>query len=142
MLQPGWPDLDQEVLRSEGIWLCMACETCVTRCPQEVDLPKVVDFLRTEAVRLGVAHPRSRDILAFHHAFLDSIRVTGRLFEVGLVADYKVRSFHFLKDVLLAPKLYVRGKLGLLPHVIKDRSAMKRIFSRTVGYKAPGGVKA
>jgi heterodisulfide reductase subunit C len=139
LLQYGFPELDRQVLSCEAIWLCVACETCVTRCPQEVDIPKVMDFLREEAVALGVAHPRSRDILAFHRSFLDSIKYTGRLFEIGLVAGYKLRSRHLLKDVMLAPRMYVRGKLGLLPHMVKDKAGIRRIFQRTIGAK---GVKA
>jgi heterodisulfide reductase subunit C2 len=133
MLQYGLPEMDMRVLRSEGIWLCLSCETCSARCPQDVEIPKVVDFLRGEAVRLGVAHPGSKDILAFHRAFLDSIEHTGRLYEVGLVADYKLRSRHFLKDVMLAPKMYFKGKLGLFPHLIKDRKGMKALFQRATG---------
>ena len=129
-LQLGFAELDQKVLRSEGIWLCLACETCSSRCPQEVDITKVMDFLRQEALRLDVAHPKSKDILAFHRAFLDSIHYTGRLYEVGLVADYKLRSLHFLKDVALAPRMYLKGKLGLLPHTIKDRKGVSDLFAR------------
>ena len=132
-LQMQAPNLDRRVLASEGIWLCLGCETCSSRCPQEVEVAKVMDFVRTEALAQGLAHPRSKDILAFHRAFLDSIRTTGRLYEIGLVADYKLRSRHFLKDVALAPKMYLRGKLPLLPHLIKGRDAMKRIFQRTLG---------
>jgi heterodisulfide reductase subunit C len=135
LVQFGDPAWDRQALKSEGIWLCLACETCSTRCPQEVEVPKVMDFLRTEAVRLDLAHPRSRDILAFHRAFMDSVRETGRLYEIGLVADYKLRSRHWLKDVLLAPKMFTRGKLPLLPHLIQGRSALKRIFQRTLGVK-------
>ena len=133
MLQYGLPEYDERVLRSEGIWLCLACETCSARCPQEVEIPKVMDFVRGEALRLGIAHPKSKDILAFHRAFLDSIEYTGRLYEVGLVADYKMRSRHFLKDVMLAPKMYVKGKLGLLPHLIRNRRGMKHLFKQTMG---------
>jgi len=139
--QFGDPEWDRRALACEGIWLCLACETCSTRCPQEVEIAKVMDFLRTEAVRLGVAHPRSRDILAFHRAFMDSVQATGRLYEIGLVADYKLRSRHFLKDVALAPKMFVRGKLPLFPHLIKGRDAMQRIFKRTLGSSARQGVK-
>jgi len=135
MLQLEMPEMDKRVLKSHGIWLCLACETCVTRCPKEVDLPKVMDFLREEALRQGLEHPKGRDILAFHRAFLDSIEQTGRLFEVGLVADYKLRSRHFLKDVALAPTMYMKGKLGLFPHIIKGRKALKQIFKRTIGNK-------
>jgi len=133
LLQLQQPALDQRVLASEGIWLCLTCETCSSRCPQEVEVAKVMDFVRSEAIARDVAHPRSRDILSFHRAFLDSIRTTGRLYEIGLVADYKVRSRHVLKDVALAPKMYLRGKLPLLPHLIKGRDEVKRIFQRTLG---------
>jgi heterodisulfide reductase subunit C len=128
LLQYGLEKYEKRVLQSEGIWLCLSCETCSARCPQDVDIPKVIDFLRGEAVRLGLAHPGSKDILALHRAFLDSIEQTGRLYEMGLVADYKLRSRHFLKDVALAPKMFFKGKLGLLPHLIKDRPGMKLLF--------------
>jgi heterodisulfide reductase subunit C len=141
LVQLGDPALDKQALQSQGIWMCLACETCSTRCPQEVEVPKVMDFLRTEAVAKGLAHPKSRDILAFHRAFMDSVRTTGRLYEIGLVADYKARSRHFLKDVTLAPKMFTRGKLPLVPHLIKGREAMKRIFQRTLGAHAKQGVK-
>jgi len=133
LVQFGDPAWDRQALQSEGIWLCLACETCTTRCPQEVEVPKVMDCLRTEAVRQNLAHPRSRDILAFHRAFMDSVRETGRLYEIGLVADYKLRSRHFLKDVMLAPRMFTRGKLPLVPHLIQGRDAIKRIFERTLG---------
>lgn len=133
LLQLGFPELEEKVLRSEGIWLCLSCNTCNTRCPQEVEIPKIMDFLRSEALRLHLEHPKSKDILAFHRAFLDSIHYSGRLYEVGLVADYKLRSGHLLKDVMLAPKMYVKGKLGLSPHLIKDRRGMKLLFKRTIG---------
>jgi heterodisulfide reductase subunit C len=137
LLQLNFPELEEKALKSEGIWLCLACETCSTRCPQDVAIPKVMDFLRGEALRRSLAHPRSRDILAFHRAFLDSIRHTGRLYEVGLVADYKARSLHLLKDLGLARRMYVRGKLALLPHLIRNRRGMKDLFRRTEGNGAP-----
>jgi heterodisulfide reductase subunit C len=131
LLQLGFPQMEARALASESLWLCLACEACSARCPQEVALPKVMDFLRQEAVRRGLAHPKSRDILAFHRAFLDSIRTTGRLYEVGLVAGYKVRTRHLLKDVALAPRMYLKGKLGLFPHRIGNREGMKRLFDLT-----------
>ena len=34
------------VLSSSTIWLCLSCETCSTRCPEDIDLAKVMDTLR------------------------------------------------------------------------------------------------
>ncbi len=132
MLQMGLPEYDETVLRSNSIWLCLTCETCITRCPQEVDYPKVADYLRVESLRRNMASPEAKDIIAFHRSFLDSIRYTGRLYEIGLVGAYKLRTRHFLQDILTAPKLFIKGKLGLLPHGIKDRGSMKKIFTQTL----------
>ncbi|MBI4946909.1 MAG: 4Fe-4S dicluster domain-containing protein [Bacteroidetes bacterium] len=34
------------VLNSNTIWLCASCETCTARCPQDVDIAKVMDAAR------------------------------------------------------------------------------------------------
>lgn len=131
MLQHGTPAFDDEVLRSEAIWLCLTCETCVTRCPQEVDLPRIMEALRQESLAQKKASKKAKDVIAFHKAFLDSIRMAGRLNEVGLIADYKLRSGHLMQDVMTAPKLMKRGKLGLIPHRIKGAKHVAKIMKRT-----------
>jgi heterodisulfide reductase subunit C len=130
LLQLGLPDMDNDVLQALSIWLCLTCETCAARCPQEVDLPKIMDYLRQQALAQGVAHPKAKDILTFHQAFLDTIRKNGRLHEVGLISTYKLKSFNLFQDVLVAPKLFARGKLKLLPHKIAGQEAVARIFER------------
>ncbi len=131
LLQLGLPELEEQALRSLSIWLCLTCETCAARCPQEVDLPRIMEYLRQESLRRGLVHPKAKDILAFHESFLDSIRKGGRLHEVGLIAGYKLRTLHLLQDVLVAPRLLKRGKLKLLPHSIPGRAAVRRLFERT-----------
>jgi heterodisulfide reductase subunit C len=138
LLQLGLPELEEEALRSLSIWLCLTCETCLARCPQEVDLPRIMDYLRQESLRRGLVHPKARDILAFHRAFLDSIRRNGRLHEVGLISTYKLKTMHLLQDVLVAPKLFARGKLKLLPHGIAGKDELRRVFERTAESAAGG----
>jgi len=135
LLQYGEAKYDERAMRSAGIWLCVSCETCSTRCPQEVEIPRIMDVVRSEALKRGLAHPKSKDILAFHQSFLETIEKHGRLFEVGLVQAYKLKTGHFFKDVMLAPKMFIRGKLGLRPHSVQDTAAVKRIFKRTLGHK-------
>ncbi len=130
LLQLGLPGCEEEVLRSLAIWLCLTCEQCSTRCPQEVDLARMMEHLRQESLRRGLVHPKARDILAFHQAFLDTIRRSGRLHEVSLIAAYKLKTLHLLQDVLAAPALLARGKLSILPHAIEGKAAVRRIFDR------------
>jgi heterodisulfide reductase subunit C2 len=114
-LQTGRPSSEETVLGSYTIWLCLSCHTCVARCPMEVDLPGVMDVLRQESLQRNLVHPRAKDIVAFHKSFLNTIRRFGRLWEVGLVAEYKLRTRHFWQDVLLVPGMLKRGKLSLVP---------------------------
>ena len=131
LIQLGLPEYDERALKSLTIWLCLACETCYTRCPKEVDLPKIMDFLRQESLRRGLAHPQAKNIIAFHKAFLDGIRYTGRLYEAGMTADYKLRNpASAMQDVFNAPKLFLKGKLKPFPHTIKNRKAISRIFEK------------
>ena len=130
LLQLGLPGMEEEVLKAFSIWLCLTCETCAARCPQDVDLPKIMEYLRQESLRRGLVHPKAKEILAFHQSFLDSIKKNGRLHEVGLISSYKLKTLHLLQDVLVAPKLMARGKLNPLPHSIAGKDAIRRIFER------------
>lgn len=131
LLQLGTEEMEERALRSEAIWLCLTCETCHSRCPKEVDLAKIMEYLRSESMARGMVNPKAKDILAFHKSFLDCIKYTGRLYEVGLISDYKTRSWHFLQDLTAVPKLLKRGKMKFLPHLISGRAAVSRIFSLT-----------
>jgi heterodisulfide reductase subunit C2 len=131
MLQLRRQDLDERVLGSMAIWLCLTCQTCLSRCPKEVDLPKVMDFLRAESMRRGMVNPNARDIVDFHESFVSAINACGRVFEMGLITSYKMKSKHFLQDMLVAPKMFKRGKLHLLPHMIEGRKAVQDIIKRS-----------
>lgn len=135
MLQLDDTEMDEKVKRSLSIWLCVNCEMCIGRCPQEVDIPILMDYLRTKSLRQNKSNPKAKNIINFHRAFLDSINYTGRLYEVGLVADYKLRSGKFLQDVSIAPAMYLKGKLTLIPEMIKDRKSIKKIFNKTLKKK-------
>jgi heterodisulfide reductase subunit C2 len=131
MLQTGDEAEAEKLLRSMSIWLCVTCEMCVARCPMEIDIPKVMDFLRQKSLNENKANPRARKIIAFHKSFLDSINFTGRLYEMGLIVDYKMRTGDLLQDVTVAPKMFLKGKLNPFPELIKGRKNMSEIFKRT-----------
>lgn len=131
MLQTGDPDQLNKVLASMSIWLCVSCEMCVTRCPMEIDIPVLMDHLRQRSVQEKKTHPRANKIIAFHRSFLDSINYTGRLYEVGLIADYKLRTGTLSQDVGIAPRMLVKGKLNPVPELIRGRKKVAAIFNKT-----------
>jgi heterodisulfide reductase subunit C len=50
LLQIGQPG---RALAAQTIWTCAACLTCAARCPKDVDLARIMEALRTIALRRG-----------------------------------------------------------------------------------------
>ena len=118
----------EEVLSSRSIWLCGSCQACTTRCPNAIDVARIMDVLRHMAREAGLAtEPR---VKAFGDAFLDSVARNGRVYELGVVAGYVRRTGDVFADADLAPTALMKGKLGLLPHRIKGREHVAAIFRR------------
>ena len=131
MLQVEDEETDRALLQSETIWLCVSCETCISRCPMEIDIPQVMDYLRQKSIRENLQNKRAaKNIIPFHRSFLDSVRYTGRLYEVGLIAGYKARTLNLLQDLNIAPRMFMKGKLPLFPEMIKGKKQMSNIFKK------------
>jgi len=135
LLQTEDPKLEEKLLKSFAIWMCVTCEMCYGRCPMEIDIPKIMDYLRERSLKENKVNPKAKNIVKFHKAFLDSVNYTGRLSELGLTIDYKMRSLDLFQDVALAPKMIARGKLHFIPEFIKDTEKLKSIFSKTINKK-------
>lgn len=131
MLQLELPGYEEKILKSMSIWLCLACDQCYSRCPQEVLLSKVMDFLRQEAIRQNIVNPNAKDILKFHESFLSSIEKHGKLHELGLTASYKLKTMNLMQDITVAPGMLSKGKLSLFPHKVKNQKAIQKIFNKT-----------
>lgn len=132
LLQTKNPVNDARVLGSKTIWLCLNCENCFARCPKEIDMPGIMDYLRQQARRQGCINKEAYPIVAFHRSFLESVKQTGRLYEIGLVAGFKARTFRLLQDVKLVPAMLQKGKLNLLPETVKNKRKIKEIFAKTI----------
>jgi heterodisulfide reductase subunit C len=125
MVQLGMKD---ELLASKAIWMCVSCETCGTRCPNGIGTAQVMDVLREMCVREGRT-PADKTTVVFHQAFVNSIRRFGRVHEATMLATYKIKSGNLTGDLDVGLKLFLRGKIPLLPRKTKDGATIKRIFS-------------
>lgn len=126
MIQLG---MKEAVLRSHAIWLCISCETCGTRCPNEIDIGVLMDALREMAVEERVP-AAERNIHLLHEAFIKSIQRGGRVHEATMLVDYKWRSKDFFTDLVPGMMMFLKGKIPLFPSFIKGRKEIKRIFER------------
>jgi heterodisulfide reductase subunit C len=59
----------QEVLTSQFVWLCSTCYTCYERCPQDVNIPELMNAIRNIAVREGHIPPAFRQQAALLHNY-------------------------------------------------------------------------
>ncbi len=106
--------LEHEALSSATIWLCASCETCATRCPREIEIVRVMDYLRQKARLEGHTHA-IREVPIFINAFLTNLRRFGRLYEPLLVGSYNLASGHLTKDMDKAPAMLLKRKIALMP---------------------------
>jgi heterodisulfide reductase subunit C len=87
--------LKDKILNSTTIWLCASCETCATRCPNEIDIVRLMDTLRAESRKAGINSSVSK-ILKFHEAFVQQIKLKGRIDEALLMVNYELKAWDFL----------------------------------------------
>lgn len=126
MVQLGMKDA---VLNCSAIWLCVGCETCGTRCPNGIAIAPVMDVLKQMALAEGYG-AAERNSLAFHRSFVDNIRYLGRVHEITMLAEYKLRSLDLLSDLDLGVRMFLRNKLALLPKRVKRLGEVREMLSR------------
>ena len=128
MIQLG---LEKRVLSSSTIWLCASCEACSTRCPNEVELPAIMDTLKEMAIRDNMGSEEAV-IQAFHRLFLNCLRQYGRLHELSLLVCLKLVALNPFEDMKLGMQMFAKGKINMFPTRIKNTHQLDAIF-RTFG---------
>ncbi len=66
--------LEEEVLKSDLLWLCTTCFTCYAHCPQDVKFTDIMGVLRNMAVERGYVHPSFTQRLEDADEYCQSMR--------------------------------------------------------------------
>ncbi len=123
---------DDMVLHSRTISICAACETCSTRCPQAIDIARIMDVLEIMAAERGIPS-RAPSVPMFYASANRGINYFGRMWELGLMAELYIRQFFhwqggrplldfrqlFKYNVGTAVKMLRAGKLKILPSIAR-----------------------
>ncbi len=126
--------LKKEALTSNTIWRCLGCHTCAAVCPMAINIASVMDYLRQEclAEKLPVG---DKPIWEFHRCMMNSARMFGRTFKLGLMAEHKLRTIGlgpkaWLQDGPLGTKMVLMGKLHMMPSSIMSngKSQVRKIL--------------
>ena len=93
-----------------------------------MDIAKIMDACKILALKRGIK-PQVPGVHNFNRAALFNIKWFGRMYELGLIADLKMRTREFLKDVGLGIKMFLKGKLAIIPSLSLSRTfTIRRIF--------------
>jgi heterodisulfide reductase subunit C2 len=116
-----------KVLAAKSIWLCASCHTCSVRCPNSIDIAKVMDTLRSISTRSG-AVPGERNISLFHKIFLGLTKYTGRTWEPGM-GLYVMQTGGLFGMMGWTKKMFFKGRLGIFP-TFKGGSEFRKLFKQ------------
>jgi len=119
--------LKEEIYWSGTIWICLSCETCNTRCPQDINIPKIIDALRNISKYFNYYNPHPF-IPSFHKIFLNLVERFGRIYELGLALLINLRMLNPFKDIDMVYPMLIRGKLKLLPHKSQGRKELQQLM--------------
>jgi heterodisulfide reductase subunit C len=120
----------EAVLASNLIWRCTSCQTCSTRCPQQVDIAGLNDALRRLSSAKLPAPPAGAAVTIFNDVFLRHVRRLGRMHEGSLMALFKLRTGKFFEDLDKLPVMLRKGKLAFWPRSEPGRGARQAMFQR------------
>jgi heterodisulfide reductase subunit C len=130
--------LKEPVLQSSSIWICASCETCATRCPNEIEIVGLMDVLRRESLKER-KDPRGK-ISKFHEVFVEQIRRKGRIDEGSLLLSYELKTGEFLSllrrrdELKLGLEMFRKGKLKLPSRKRYARKAVREIFEKAISH--------
>ena len=126
-----------EMLECDLLWMCVSCGTCSARCPMGIDVAAVMDALRHLALEKG-ASKQEGNVPLFNRAFLKTVQMFGRTYDLAMIAAYKVGSLKLLGDTEKFPSMLKKRKIALLPSLDADRKTTKRIFKKAKEKKEAG----
>ncbi|MFC2040400.1 4Fe-4S dicluster domain-containing protein [Chloroflexota bacterium] len=122
--------MEAEVLGSDSMWYCLSCYLCSHRCPKGVKPTELAHALESLATRKGyeVKGPTP----AMYRSFVDSVRQFGRVYEIGMLVGYYLKT-NPLAALKLAPvglKLVGHRRLAFKPHRIKGQADLKKVLQK------------
>jgi len=129
MVQLG---MKNEVLTSDTIWVCASCQTCNTRCPNDIGIAHIMDTLRQISQREGIPASK-KDVPIFHAAFLSSIKRFSKIHEASMAAEFTLRSAGLkglMQQAGLGWTMFRKGKLNIFPAKLFGNRQVKSFFKQ------------
>ncbi len=123
--------LKEEIYWSGVIWICISCETCNTRCPQKINILRVINGLRELALAKKVDYYNPYPAIpGFHRLFISLAARFGRMYELGLALLINLKMLTPFKDIDLAAAMLRKGRLRLIPHSSRGAKKLRQLMAQ------------
>jgi len=128
------------------VWKCVACYTCGTRCPNNIQTARITETLKQMAKKAH-ARPLTPRIADFHGAFMTSTRHLGRFNEIEALTIYETKTAmkelsqgkvkavidEMIGQARLALSMMKKKRLHLGVDRVKARSEVQALFEKAKG---------
>jgi len=136
----------EEALNNLLVWKCVACYTCGTRCPNNIQTARITETLK-QMGKKAHTKPLTPRIADFHNAFMTSTRHLGRFNEIEALAIYETKTAikelsqgkvkavidEMIGQARLALDMMKKKRLHLGVDKVKARSEVKALFEKAKG---------
>jgi len=100
-----------------------------------IEVAAVMDALRTLALEKK-AEKQEGNVPLFNRAFLSTVKMFGRTYDIAMIAAYKLGSRKLMNDTEKFPTMLKKQKIALLPPTGADKKTTRRIFKKVKENKA------
>ena len=128
------------------VWKCVACYTCGTRCPNNIQTARITETLKQMA-KQAHAKPLASRIADFHSAFMTSTRHLGRFNEIEALTIYETKTAmkelshgkvkavvdEMLGQAKLAVTMMKKKRLHMAVDRVKNNSEVKALYEKAKG---------
>ena len=119
------------VLNCRAIWMCVGCETCSARCPQQVEPADAMNAARILALRKGIK-PSVEEIGLYYKIFVGSMWLNGKIHDLTVVGLTSLLSGRIIQDIPLAIQFLLHGRVKLPPIPLTGSSGFRKIRKKAL----------
>ncbi|MHB8844906.1 MAG: 4Fe-4S dicluster domain-containing protein [Nitrospirota bacterium] len=136
----------EEAVNNLLVWKCVACYTCGTRCPNNIQTARITETLK-QMSKEAHARPLTPRIADFHSAFMTSTRHLGRFNEIEALTIYETKTAikelsqgkvkavisEMIGQARLALAMMKKKRLHLGVDRVKARSEVQALYEKAKG---------
>lgn len=118
----------EKIVNSNTIWLCVECDICSTRCPEDISIAAIMNHLRVATWQEDTR--KNKNISKFYRLFVKILQFFGRSYEPGLIMGLNVGTGRLFNDADIAVDILKKRKIKILPELIKGRKGLGKVIKK------------